>query len=503
MSSSVAKSLSVRPENESTEVYSITVDEPKRISLQKKGSRIKVKVRPPATDAAVAAVATDGDIPAIPNSYADRIAKAKKQRSIKKSSAPTAPRSPRAVPAADRGDPSLPTAADLEVTVNNVALKDRIVRPLTPNLIPSSPQYLSNRRQFIDYMNRVLLKLQDHLESFDKPAGDGFKTLLHQDIVKHYINAMTPYRGVLLYHGLGSGKTCSSIVIAEGLKSDKKIVVMMPASLRSNYIKELKYCGDVLYRQHQYWEFAPVTTAATAASLSRYLQLNVDYIKKHRGAWVFDMNRAPNFDSLSTQDQQSVDAQILAMIEAKYEFYNYNGLRHETVAKTMSKNMTVNPFDDCVLVIDEVHNMVGTIANQIETNASKSPRPLMLILYDFIRSAKNARMVFLSGTPIINYPNEMGILFNMIRGDVASYRFRLLDIGHSEASMRRAFDEVGVVDRVEYSKANNEVVITQNPYGFVTADSRRRGREGGRGRIPESHQGLHEEEEHPLHGRHG
>ena len=50
----------------------------------------------------------------------------------------------------------------------------------------------------------------------------------------------SPYRGLLLFHGLGAGKTCSSIAIAEGLKTTNQIIIMTPASLQSNYRKELK-----------------------------------------------------------------------------------------------------------------------------------------------------------------------------------------------------------------------------------------------------------------------
>jgi hypothetical protein len=38
----------------------------------------------------------------------------------------------------------------------------------------------------------------------------------HQKILLDYLNIHTPYRGLLVYHGLGSGKTCSSIAVAEG-----------------------------------------------------------------------------------------------------------------------------------------------------------------------------------------------------------------------------------------------------------------------------------------------
>ena len=72
------------------------------------------------------------------------------------------------------------------------------------------------------------------------------------------MNLYTPYRGLLLYHGLGSGKTCTSIAIAEGMKTTKKVVVMTPASLKMNFFSELKKCGDDMYKKNQYWEFVSI-----------------------------------------------------------------------------------------------------------------------------------------------------------------------------------------------------------------------------------------------------
>ena len=46
----------------------------------------------------------------------------------------------------------------------------------------------------------------------------GAKILIfpHQKLISDYLQASSPYRGILLYHGLGVGKTCASIAIAEG-----------------------------------------------------------------------------------------------------------------------------------------------------------------------------------------------------------------------------------------------------------------------------------------------
>ena len=90
----------------------------------------------------------------------------------------------------------------------------------------------------------------------NKGSGE-FKLLTHQEIVRDYMNLFTPYRGLLLYHGLGAGKTCASIAIAEAMKNapGKSVLIMAPAALRQNYINELKLCGDALYRINQFWEF--------------------------------------------------------------------------------------------------------------------------------------------------------------------------------------------------------------------------------------------------------
>ena len=77
--------------------------------------------------------------------------------------------------------------------------------------------------------------------------------MTHQKIVRDYINIYSPYREALLFHGL-AGKTCASVGIAEGLKNAKQVIIMTPASLRMNYISEMKY-GDPIYKINQYWEF--------------------------------------------------------------------------------------------------------------------------------------------------------------------------------------------------------------------------------------------------------
>ena len=49
-----------------------------------------------------------------------------------------------------------------------------------------------------------------------------FKLQNSQKLVSSYINPKSPYKNLLVFHQIGSGKTCASISIAEGWKHKKK-----------------------------------------------------------------------------------------------------------------------------------------------------------------------------------------------------------------------------------------------------------------------------------------
>lgn len=61
-------------------------------------------------------------------------------------------------------------------------------------------------------------------------------------VANWFIN--TNNRGIVLFHGLGSGKTCTSILMIDmwlQRHPDRKVYIYLPASLRSNFLKE--YCS--------------------------------------------------------------------------------------------------------------------------------------------------------------------------------------------------------------------------------------------------------------------
>ena len=73
--------------------------------------------------------------------------------------------------------------------------------------------------------------------------------MLHQRLLRAFMTD-SPYRGLLIYHDLGSGKTCTAILASESMTMQKDIVVILPASLKNNFIeKGLMFCGNKKYHK--------------------------------------------------------------------------------------------------------------------------------------------------------------------------------------------------------------------------------------------------------------
>jgi hypothetical protein len=351
-----------------------------------------------------------------------------------------------------------------------------------PVRVKASKYYLNNREKFINFINSKFNHYKQELNdnkdniSCDSQSSE-FSLLIHQQLVRDYLNLYSPYRGLLLYHGLGSGKTCTSIAIAEGLKNAKKVFILTPASLEENYLSELKKCGDDIYKKNQHWNWIPLPSSQPELdTLSAALQLKIEYIKKAGGVFLVDNTKPSNYSFLSIEQKNNLDEQINQMIKSKYEFIHYNGLRRAKLAQ-LTHNFEVNIFDNSVVIIDEAHNFISRIVNKLEKEKSiaydkKGKRTMTaiamsLILYEMLLTAQNSRVILLTGTPMINYPNELGILFNILRGYIYTWEISL-EVNPGQVINKEILQNLLIknknMDYLDYS--NKKLFITRNPFGF-------------------------------------
>ena len=370
----------------------------------------------------------------------------------------------------------------INIDLKTAKIRDQIVGDMLPKttekiIIKSPSYYMTNRllyshklTQLFQPYKKEIMSSESSFSCDSKEQGTEFKLLTHQKIVRDYLNLYTPYRGLLLYHNLGSGKTCSSIALAEGMKTDKRVFIMTPASLKMNFFSELKKCGDHLYKKNQYWEFVSIDGKPEyVAILSKALSLKPEYIRTNGGAWLVNITKDPNFTQKNAEEQKEIDDQLNEMIRAKYIDINYNGINQKGFQKLIEQ-YGKNPFDNSVVLIDEAHNFVSRIVNKL-----KKPKTLSYMMYDLLMDATNARVVLITGTPIINYPNEIGILFNVLRGYIKSWTISL-NVKTSDKinteTILEMFDRANfkTYDFIEYT--GNKLTITRNPFGFVNTKKR-------------------------------
>jgi Rad3-related DNA helicase len=73
---------------------------------------------------------------------------------------------------------------------------------------------------------------------------DDFKLAPYQIFLKNYISNDTPYNSILIYHGTGTGKTCSAISIAENYRDvyhreNKKIIILSSGNIKQGWYNNI------------------------------------------------------------------------------------------------------------------------------------------------------------------------------------------------------------------------------------------------------------------------
>lgn len=310
----------------------------------------------------------------------------------------------------------------------------------------------------------------------------------YQKFIREYMNSDSPYRGILVYHGLGSGKTCSAIAASEALfaKNEKKIIVMTPKSLQKNFIRELTFCGFRHYRIENYW-IGLDWTAETKLFALNVLGLSGQYLqgKKPAKLWIPDFSKPSNFKTLAPSEQADVRRQVLDSINHNVQFISYNGI----TTKRLIELATSKVFDNKTIIIDEIHNLIRLMQGNLEYflqkgvgawAASRTPEPITTdrwkllnidgekkkysrgyLFYRLLTDATNSRVIGLSGTPLINFPQELGILANCLHKYInsASATFRSQDMLADKKLIKQLADENPYIDDVRFTEGSGNLTV--------------------------------------------
>ena len=188
-----------------------------------------------------------------------------------------------------------------------------------------------------------------------------FELQKSQEFVSQYINPDTDYKSILLFHGIGSGKTCSAVRIGEEWRGIRKIVVVVPASLKGNFRNELR----------------------SECANNNYLTSN-----ERKRLKTLHPSEKEYAEILAKSDER---------INKYYTIYSYNNF--VTLAESGELDLR-----NSILIIDEVQNMISDIGKYYK------------VLYKTVHDAPaNLRIVLLSATPMFDKPIEIALTMNVLR----------------------------------------------------------------------------------------
>merc|ERR1712146_360596 len=99
--------------------------------------------------------------------------------------------------------------------------------------------------------NKKIENYDDIKQYRDDVCGGKLSLYTHQSFLGNFINPDTPYKGLLIFHGVGTGKTGTAISIAENFKDmvkkyNTKIYILVPGPLlKENWKDEIiKFTGS-------------------------------------------------------------------------------------------------------------------------------------------------------------------------------------------------------------------------------------------------------------------
>lgn len=300
-------------------------------------------------------------------------------------------------------------------------------------------------------------EIKDILEEDEKGtlcnrSGD-FSLSPHQEFVKMFINENTPYNGLLLYHGMGSGKTCSAIGITEAYRKSnkynpkmKKIIIIASPNVQENFKLQL-FNKDKLKKENKTWKLGGCVGTSLLHELKNY---DIDNLTKEQIIRKIDkmINKSyvfVGYDKFANKIEKLIDVDI-----------EDNSTKRKKIRKILNQ-----VFNDSMIVIDEVHNirLSGESNSKGETKTKKIANAMLKL----VQYVNHLKLLFLSGTPMYNDPKEIIFILNLLH----------MNDGHNVIYNKDIFDKNG--DLIEGSgektlreKCNGYIsyVRGENPYNF-------------------------------------
>ena len=288
-----------------------------------------------------------------------------------------------------------------------------------------------------------------------------FELSPHQVFVKNFLSTDTPYKGLLLYHGLGTGKTCSAIGVAEEMRQymkrtglSQQIFVIASPNVQGNFRQQL-------------FDERKLTKVTNAANPNEFVW-NIESCVGN--SLLNEIN--PN--SIRNLSREKVISNINALINENYVFLGYIqfanvvrahvGLQQEDETSEekleREKHSIQQFFNDRLIIIDEVHNI-----RLADDSNRKEMQQVAAVLMKVVKYAKGMRLLLLSATPMFNSYREIIWITNLLNANDGRSQIQTSDVFNADGSFKESSSNK---DLGKDSKESGKDLLRRKLTGYVS-----------------------------------
>lgn len=338
---------------------------------------------------------------------------------------------------------------------------------------PEFEQKIYNKREFRELVLPVDYLDSPAIQNTCNPQVAPFTLSAVQRFVSRFLSPATPFNSAVLYHGVGVGKTCSAVSVAEAFLAEdggaKRVHIIVPKHVEDNFRKTIF---------NSMWLTDPAIGSIETAKA-----------RQCTGDTYLALAASRGDDAATLEKLASI---IDRMVKRRYIFYSYQKFsntiknwQRETQTKLRSADRDpvtgetltderrdelveeevrsrINlMFSGSVIIVDEAHNLritgdTGTVEAEAdaknedeedvedETNTTDAPvKPLTSAerkrvteaLRTVLRNSSGAKLLLLTATPMFNESKEIITLLNLLRLNDKRPEIRESDIFNASGNL--------------------------------------------------------------------
>lgn len=235
-----------------------------------------------------------------------------------------------------------------------------------------------------------------------------------QKFVSQFMSPNTPYNGMLLYHGVGVGKTCSAILAAESflqLSPKNKVYILAPPAIQPGFYRTIFDPSRIQFGKDD------KPNSHEGCTGNRYLELA---------------------QMLFERDKREVELRVNRLISKRYAIMGYVAFRNMVLNILSQISSTLSPerkqqqkiillqraLSGSFFIVDEAHNLrdvsdsaedEGDQADDVGDKSDASAgKKLVPMLREVLKTCEGNKLMLMSATPMYNSYKEIVSLLNLL-----------------------------------------------------------------------------------------